>query len=488
MRLLVALLLVLLPTLARAQAPAPTRLEGKVLVLYDSSNSMWGQVTAGGREEAKVTAARREVRRLIEQLGTGGIEVELGLMAYGHRRQRDCGDIELLFAPQSLRNPSYRTRLGSTIETIRPTGTTPIAASLEAAAKAARFTEERTTVILVTDGIEECAGDPCAVARELERQAESFTAHVIAFDLNARETAAIRCVADETGGKLYEARNATELPKAIDELAKELAEKEWLRRPGRAVFTLALAGINEPIPPPVPDAAVLIEAGTDGPPRRAPFTGARAVAELSRGSYRAELVLPGLAARRQPFTVEPTRETPVTFTFGPSRLTLTGKVAPSALFPDRPPEPVALELVRLDPAGEVPVATAEGRLVRDDLPPGRYRATARWGGAVRQQEVKLGLEERAVTELPFDPARIAAKVADPKGQVIDDSVLVWRIEPLAPSGAPVELSAARLDATLPPGRYRIVASYGVETSNPEEFTIGSGERADATLRLPILPE
>ena len=37
-----------------------------------------------------------------------------------------------------------------------------------AAAKALRYTEDKATVILVSDGRETCERDPCAVGRELE--------------------------------------------------------------------------------------------------------------------------------------------------------------------------------------------------------------------------------------------------------------------------------------------------------------------------------
>jgi Ca-activated chloride channel family protein len=133
-------------------------------------------------------------------------------MAYGHRRKGDCEDIELLIPLGQV----DRTAFAKTVDDIMPKGMTPITAALEQAAEGLRYKENKATVILVSDGLETCKGDPCAVAKKLEQLGVDFTAHVIAFDLKPEETEKLRCIADSTGGKFFPASDAASLKDALD--------------------------------------------------------------------------------------------------------------------------------------------------------------------------------------------------------------------------------------------------------------------------------
>ena len=87
-RCLRALALSLALALAASAASAASAAPASDLVLIlDVSGSMWGQV--GG--EAKIAGARRVLGSLIDGLDAGR---PVGLIAYGHRREADCADIE----------------------------------------------------------------------------------------------------------------------------------------------------------------------------------------------------------------------------------------------------------------------------------------------------------------------------------------------------------------------------------------------------------
>ena len=90
-----------------------------------------------------------------------------------------------------------------------------------AAAQALRYTEEKATVILVSDGVETCNPDPCAAARLLEEAGIDFTAHVIGFDVGSdpEALAQMQCIADETGGQFLTADNADQLTAALTQVA-----------------------------------------------------------------------------------------------------------------------------------------------------------------------------------------------------------------------------------------------------------------------------
>lgn len=202
MRSIIAALLALSLLAARSQEATPP---SSALIIFDASGSMWGQI----KGKAKIEIAREVVRNLVQDLPPN---VELGLMAYGHRRKGDCGDIELLIP---VGKPDKTAFIG-TVEAIMPKGMTPITASLELAAESLGYKESKATVILVSDGLETCNADPCAAAKKLEQRGVDFTAHVVAFDLKPGETEKLRCIADATGGRFFPASDAASLKDALD--------------------------------------------------------------------------------------------------------------------------------------------------------------------------------------------------------------------------------------------------------------------------------
>ncbi len=216
------LLLIPLLLLSGSRLPAQENIapsSTSALIIFDASGSMWGQVDG----KAKIEIAREVVAKLVSSLPA---DTQLGLMAYGHREKGDCEDIELLI-PVGKVDPST---FIAAVEEIMPKGKTPITASMEMAAETMRYTEEKATVILVSDGLETCDADPCAAAEKLEKLGVNFTAHVIAFDLEPGETKKLECIADSTGGKFLPASDADSLTDAmeiaIDASAPEPEEKE----------------------------------------------------------------------------------------------------------------------------------------------------------------------------------------------------------------------------------------------------------------------
>lgn len=165
---------------------------------------MWGQID--GR--TKLEIARETVAQV---LGTIPAEQEIGLMAYGHRERGNCADIELMVPPAAGTGAEIAARVNE----MRFQGKTPLTETVRQAAEALRYGEEAATVVLVTDGLETCEADPCALARELEAAGLNFTAHVIGFGLTEEEGAQVACLAEETGGMYLQASDAGTLADAL---------------------------------------------------------------------------------------------------------------------------------------------------------------------------------------------------------------------------------------------------------------------------------
>ena len=179
--------------------------EERVVLVLDASGSMWGQIE--GR--TKIEIARETVAGLVGEWKSAN---RLGLVAYGHRRKGDCADIETLIESGPLDSAAFLRQVNA----LNPKGMTPLSAAVIQAAESLRHVEQKATVILVSDGEETCNLDPCQVGRELEAAGVDFTAHVIGFDVaNPQHQAQLRCLAENTGGRYFNARNADELSGAL---------------------------------------------------------------------------------------------------------------------------------------------------------------------------------------------------------------------------------------------------------------------------------
>ncbi|NNL89151.1 MAG: VWA domain-containing protein [Marinicaulis sp.] len=200
---------------ATAQTEPSAQDAQSVMMVLDGSGSMWGQIDG----VTKIEIARDVIGGLLDGWDTN---VHLGLVAYGHREKGVCSDIETVMDV----GPVSKDAVMAKINAINPKGKTPISASVRQAADALKYTEEKATVILVSDGIETCEADPCALASELEENGVDFTAHVIGFDVAETDRAKLSCLAENTGGKFFSAANAGELTTALVETVEAVKEPE----------------------------------------------------------------------------------------------------------------------------------------------------------------------------------------------------------------------------------------------------------------------
>ena len=182
----------------------------KTMIVLDASGSMWGQI--GGR--SKIEIARETLGEVLKSVPTG---TELGLMVYGHREKGSCSDIELAVPPGA----GTENAITAFVSGLNPKGKTPLTQSVEQAADILRYTEEKATVVLVTDGLETCEADPCALASALEGKGVDFTTHVVGFGLTEEEGRQVACLAENTGGKYFQASDATQFVAALTETVAE---------------------------------------------------------------------------------------------------------------------------------------------------------------------------------------------------------------------------------------------------------------------------
>jgi Mg-chelatase subunit ChlD len=200
----------LLAFVASTHASAQTN----VVFIVDASGSM--KKAVGG--ESRMDAAKRVLGQTLREMPK---EARLGLMVYGHRRAKDCKDIELI-SPVGADDAG---KIATQIAALQPKGETPIAGALEQAARSfTAFKGQSNSIVLVTDGIEECNGDPCAAAKAIKGAGLDLKVNIVGFTLNDKERAAIACVAKETGGVYYDAKDARALTAALGQVRQQIAQ------------------------------------------------------------------------------------------------------------------------------------------------------------------------------------------------------------------------------------------------------------------------
>lgn len=178
----------------------------KVIIILDASGSMWAQIDG----KPKLEIARESLRTVLQSVPA---DDEIGFMAYGHREKGSCDDIELIVPPQA----GSASAISAAADSLKFLGKTPLTAAVKQAAEALKYTEDKATVVLITDGLETCGGDPCALGKELEASGIDFTADVVGFGLTADEGKQIACLADNTGGKYIQASDEKALQEALVE-------------------------------------------------------------------------------------------------------------------------------------------------------------------------------------------------------------------------------------------------------------------------------
>ena len=177
----------------------------RILFVFDASQSM----LAKWETDSKMNIAKKMLNTLLDSLAKVD-DIELALRVYGHQYSvppQRCDDTRLE-VPFSKNNVN---KIKGTINKLQAQGTTPIAKSLESAAlDFPKSTKSRNIIILITDGIEACDGDPCAVSLALQKQGIILKPFVIGVGLDLEFKKTFECV-----GQYFDAANETQFKEVL---------------------------------------------------------------------------------------------------------------------------------------------------------------------------------------------------------------------------------------------------------------------------------
>lgn len=186
--------------------------EQNTLLILDSSGSMAESIGVG---QTKMEAAKESLQRYATATPDF---INLGFMVYGHEGSNAPADRARSCQSTELKEPvDYRT-FPQTLDSFRPSGWTPIAGALNEAGNVFSGEKEATNrVILVSDGLETCGGDPVAAAQRLADSDIQVTIDVVGFDIPRAEEEQLRRISEVSGGRYATVRTAGELQDYFDQ-------------------------------------------------------------------------------------------------------------------------------------------------------------------------------------------------------------------------------------------------------------------------------
>jgi Ca-activated chloride channel family protein len=476
MRLLLAALLSLILCAAASAAD-------RAIVILDGSGSMWAQIDS----KARIEIARDTLR---EVLGTLPSDLELGFMSYGHRTKGDCNDIELLVPPAA----GTAQQIIAAADAISPKGKTPISAAVKQAAEALQYTEDKATVILITDGIETCEADPCQLGADLESQGVDFTVHVIGFGLSDQEGQEVACLAENTGGKYLSASDAGSLADALTTTVAQVDEPSPVTEPAApppepvAEFnfepTAVMAEGDDPLPSDFSLVWEIYHAQSDGSQGEYATTeyGGRPRLNLEPGAY---VIASSIG--------EATTSQPVTITAGEAAAPLFVLNAGTVVVRPRPAEGEPP-----DDSAAVTFALPDGSTTTNYgpqtyyLPAGEQTMTVELGAASASETFQLAAGEVIEKDFVIGVGHVTVNAFYVEGMRVEDSSLFVEIVEAkkAIDGTRKSLSYAYGPDSghdIPPGDYVLVATMDqAVTEVPFTITSGEGKTIDAILNAGVI--
>jgi Ca-activated chloride channel homolog len=203
----ILLLLLLLPLAISAQTEQHEEKKeplSRILFVFDGSQSMMGK----WQSDIKMNIAQKLMSNLLDSLAKFE-NLQVALRVYGHQKPfppADCNDtkLEVPFADNNF------IPVKNKILSLIPKGTTPLAYSLEQTANDFPPCDNcRNIIILITDGIEECGGDPCASSLALQKNGIVMKPFIIGIGRDFKE--AFNCV-----GTYFDASSESSFQKALN--------------------------------------------------------------------------------------------------------------------------------------------------------------------------------------------------------------------------------------------------------------------------------
>ena len=168
----------------------------------------------------KLEAAKKSLTTVLDQIQPGS---NVGLRVFGktpvqNNVSESCTDSQLVIPI----GPLQKEEMIASVYTWQAFGQTPIGFSLEQAAKDfSPSPDVKKTIILISDGDESCGKDPISVIENLKAQGIGVVVNAVGFDVDPQARAQLTKLAEASGGKYVDAKDAAELQEQLVQVAQD---------------------------------------------------------------------------------------------------------------------------------------------------------------------------------------------------------------------------------------------------------------------------
>ncbi|MEM1372512.1 MAG: hypothetical protein AAGG72_09845, partial [Pseudomonadota bacterium] len=481
------------PALAQPSPATTTQSEKSLLILFDSSGSMWGSLpgNSGPKFALARDALKSDFMGITDRRQSGLIVFGPGCTSANRPQTLEQASIDQVMSPIARLNPRGKGPLGAAIET----------------AMATLAPNAQGDVVIVHDGADNCGRNVCTLANQARTRIPGLRFHLLSVGVNEADARATRCIAETTQGRIFAARTASGVAAAVQKLATHLRRTDGaFNLSGRGAGTVAdrrdnvggneksaaLAGLNnaEALLNAPPNRggpsriAVFARLGKDGPLIDRPLTwtitslsaessgqdypsitAKRLNKRLAPGHYRIAAAHSGLSATTD-LTVGNRGETRGQINLDAAQLRLETKAVSFAdgltinLVPQRPPTDASDTATNTRtfsrPPGPILIA------------PGAYTATFQGGDAKQTMDLQLSAgDTKAIT--PFagiGHLQLALRNADDTRPTAPFEVVIEADAPGEATGRRVVHRARGSDITamLPAATYYVSVSLSGRTT------------------------
>lgn len=184
----------------------------RILFLLDASGSMKEQ----WKQSNRFDLAKKVLFDIVDSIERVNPNVEFAVRAFGHqfsREQKNCTDSKLLIPFAKNNAQKIKMQIGN----ISPKGMTPIAYSIAQSANDFPVDSQSiNSIILITDGDENCDGNPCGAATALVEKRITLKPFIVGIDILPELEKKFECV-----GTFYNPKDESGLFNTIGLIIKQ---------------------------------------------------------------------------------------------------------------------------------------------------------------------------------------------------------------------------------------------------------------------------
>ena len=178
----------------------------RILFVVDWSGSMKEKIDG----KTKFEIAQEILGKATDSISKIAGKIEIGVRVFGHqspRTEHNCKDskLEIPFGRNGGKIITDK------LKSLTPQGWTPLAYSLEqAASDFPTDPNSLNAIILISDGLESCNGDPCSMAKLFEEKRICLKPYIIGLGVNEEDADRYTCI-----GKYFDAKDEKGLRNAL---------------------------------------------------------------------------------------------------------------------------------------------------------------------------------------------------------------------------------------------------------------------------------